>query len=496
VAKWGGALMVAWSRYAAIVALLALSSGVRAGDGDLDPGFNGSGEASAFAGTTSGGNVQVLGQPDGQVVLIGILATGPTLAGSLGITRLHADGSIDTSFGANGKATVDAPSGGGLYRAYGALDASGRIVAGGTLDFGDHSAMFVMRLTAGGQLDSTFNHTGTLVINRTFVTAQGDTVAGIGVFSDLVAADDTILVAGSMQDQYGKFNARDLAVVPLHADGSYSTDVTVGNGAFFFGSISDIARCFRSQLSGGNGYDSAVAMVRRRFPASGTELTAVAANAFSAGNVPGFGAVIELDGSLHTIGSFGISGVSEFNFAAGGTTQVKAIALDDSNRVLVAGSDTSSAHFNLGVGRILTTGYYDTSFNGTGRLTINFDESGGTFYSEGEALLAQSDGRVLVGAQVYSAAVDGHVQFGLVRLAAGGTADTTFTSGTSITGAHKYIFSSSNDFANTASFTQGEKVLLSGIVDQPSNTFGVLRTTNDHIFGDGAEIAAYLPRTP
>ena len=480
-----------------MVALLALSSGVRAGDGDLDPSFNGSGEASAFGGTTAGGNVQVLGQPDGKVVLIGILSTGPTSAGSLGVTRLHADGSIDTSFGTNGQAVIDAPGGGGLYSAYGALDAYGRIVAGGTLDFGDHSVMFVTRLTAGGQLDSTFNHTGTLAINRAFVTAQGDTLSAIGVYSDpqTGTADDAILVAGSMQDAYGKVNARQLAVVPLHADGSYVTNATIGNGTFFFGALSDIARCYRTALPNGAGYDSAAAIARRWFP-DGSEIVALAGNAFSLGTDPDFGAIVELDNTLHAIGSFGISGVSEFIFAASGTAQVNAITLDDSNRVLVAGTDTSTDHYNLAVARILTTGYYDTSFHGNGRVIINFDESGGTFYSQGEAVLVQHDGSVLVGGQVVSAAVGQKANFSLVRLGAGGVADSTFTNGTTITGAHKYVFSASNDFANTASFTQGEKVLLGGIVGQPSGSFGVLRATNDHIFGDGAEPAAFLPRIP
>src|SRR5512135_74354 len=191
--------MTGGPRSVVLAALLALSCAVRASDGDLDAGFGGSGEASAFAGTIGGGNVQVLAQPDGQVVLIGILSTGPTLAGALGVTRLLADGSIDTSFGTNGQAIIDAPSGGGFYSAHGALDASGRIVAGGTVDFGDHSVMFVARLTAGGQLDSTFNQGGTLAIDRTFITAQGDTVSAIGVFSDLHAGtfEDAILVAGS-----------------------------------------------------------------------------------------------------------------------------------------------------------------------------------------------------------------------------------------------------------------------------------------------------------
>lgn len=478
-----------------MAALLALNCAVRADDGDLDAGFGGTGEVSAFAGTISGGDVQALGQRDGQVVLIGIISTGPTQAGAIGVTRLRADGSIDTSFGTNGQAIVDAPSGGGFYSAYGALDASGRIVAGGTVDFGDHSVMFVARLTGGGQLDSAFHGTGTLAIDRTFVTAQGDTVSSIGVFSDSQTGtfDDAILVAGSMQDSYGKFNARQLAVVPLHADGSYVTNPTIGNGGFFFGALTDIARCYRSALPGGAGYDSAAAIARRWFP-DGSEIVAVAGNAFSSGTVPDFGAVVELDSTLHTIGSFGNSGISEFIFAASGTAQVNAIALDDSNRVLVAGIDTSTAHYNLGVGRILATGYYDTSFNGNGRTVINFDESGNTFYSSGVAILVQHDGRVIVGGQVYPSTFP--VQFSLVRLLAGGTGDPSFTGGTSITGARKYSFSANNDYANSASFTQGEKILLGGIVNQPSDAAGVLRATNDRIFGDGVEPAAYLPRIP
>src|SRR5450432_214858 len=462
-------------------------------DGDLDTSFGGSGEVSAFVGTAGGGDVKVLGQADGGVVLIGT-----TGGGAIGVTRLHADGSTDTSFGVNGKTIVAVPSGGSAYSALGALDAAGRIVAGGTVEFGDHSVMFVMRLTGSAQLDSTFNNSGTLSIARTFVTAQGATVAAIAVFSDpqAASADDSILVAGSMQDQYGPFNARNLAVVPLHADGSYFTSVPVGNDSFFFGGISNIAYCYRTAVSGANGYDSAGSITRRWFPDSSSELIAAGGNAFSSGTVPDFGVVVELDGSLHAVNSFGISGFSHFIFAASGTAQVNALTFDDSNRVLVAGIDTSTNHYNLAVGRIMTDGNYDTSFNGNGRIIINFDEAGETSYSQGETIMVQHDGRLLAGTQVVQSSVGANFQFGLVRLTADGAADPTFTSGTSIAGAHKYAFSAGNDFANSAGFTQGEKILLGGIVDQPNNAFGVLRATTDRIFGDGVEAPAYLPRIP
>ena len=135
-------------------------------DGDLDTSFGGSGEVSAFVGTAGGGDVKVLGQADGGVVLIGT-----TGGGAIGVTRLHADGSTDTSFGVNGKTIVAVPSGGSAYSALGALDAAGRIVAGGTVEFGDHSVMFVMRLTGSGQLARRRQHSARWESRRPGTTA-------------------------------------------------------------------------------------------------------------------------------------------------------------------------------------------------------------------------------------------------------------------------------------------------------------------------------------
>jgi uncharacterized delta-60 repeat protein len=465
---------------------------VFAADGDLDTSFNGTGEASVLSGTAGGGNVQVLAQADGGMVLIGTTSPGF----QIGVTRLHADGSTDSSFGTAGVTIIAPPSGSTPDNVAGALDSEGRIIIGATADFGDHSVIFVARLTGTGQLDSGFHSTGTLSVTRYYVTSQGDRVAGVAVYSDPTAwaARDTILIAGSMQDTFGQFNARDVAVVPLNDNGSYSTDVTVGNRTFYFDPGFDTASYYRASVPGGAGYDSATAITRRWLPGSSSELVAVTGNALSLGNLPNLGFVLELDGSLHPLNSFGASGYSIFYFAASGTAETSAIALDDSARVLVAGTDTSTAHYNLAAARIKTNGFYDTSFNGNGRSIVNFDESAQTFDSQAVAILPQHDGRVLVGAQIEPAT--GNYQFGLVRLTAGGLADPTFTGGTTIVGARKYPFSANNDYPTSMAFTQGEKVLLAGIVNQPNNAYGVLRAANDRIFGDGAEAPAYLPRIP
>ena len=72
-------------------------------DGSLDPTFNGNGTSTVdFGGLADLAQGAAL-QPDGKIVVIGYSQDGEAMA----VARLDADGSLDTTFGAGGKTTVD-----------------------------------------------------------------------------------------------------------------------------------------------------------------------------------------------------------------------------------------------------------------------------------------------------------------------------------------------------------------------------------------------------
>lgn len=151
-----------------------VSGGVLArlnGDGSIDMSFGGDGRVS-IDGSVSGVSVQ----PDGRILFAG----GPD-DGEFQITRLKGDGSVDDSFGVNGTASVGF-AGSYSYAATLLVQPDGKILAGGytTPDAEAGSDFALARLTANGLVDSSFG-SGSLV---SLDFGDNDAVLDLGLYPD------------------------------------------------------------------------------------------------------------------------------------------------------------------------------------------------------------------------------------------------------------------------------------------------------------------------
>ena len=186
-------------------------------DGTLDNSFDGDGVATAdFGANAWGKDVEI--QSDGKYVVGGWLDTQPQADDQLdfAIARFNTNGSLDTSFGTNGK-TVFTGTGGEATFAYGLeIQSDGKILLGGTTkdpDFATNTRTYagVARVTPSGAPDTTFGPAGI----RQF-TIPG-TPVGTSKIQDLeLAADGSILLGGYPQAGTA---ATDFAVVKLQGDG-------------------------------------------------------------------------------------------------------------------------------------------------------------------------------------------------------------------------------------------------------------------------------------
>ncbi len=160
--------------------------------GGLDTTFGVGGKAQvAFSGTESMAN-SILVQPDGRILLGGYTVNAP-YAKDFALVRLLSNGSIDTSFGVNGKVitTVDSNYSDAITQL--ALQSDGKIVAGGFTSFEVAHKMAVVRYLSNGSIDTTFGTNGINVITDGF-GGQNCSVA--------VQADNKIIVAGGWQGSY------------------------------------------------------------------------------------------------------------------------------------------------------------------------------------------------------------------------------------------------------------------------------------------------------
>jgi len=289
------------------------------GDGTLDTSFGGDGKVTTN--WTSGNDPvsSLLLQPDGKIVVAGGVAhngRNPRLA----VARYEADGTLDATFSGDGKVTTDATAAKDYANAV-ALQADGKILAGGIGQPRHVRGVFeLVRYNANGTLDTTFSGDGALTTN---FTRRDDSVQGIVVLSD------TDIVAGGIAGYGG--NAR-FALARYNADGSREAAFGGGDGKV----TTDITA----------GLDEAWDIVLQP---DGK----VVAGGDAAGRGGRFAAVRYLtDGTLDP--TFGASGKAFVNFTrrddfAYGLTQQTA----DGNLVLAGGSGWGGSNPKFAVARLL-----------------------------------------------------------------------------------------------------------------------------------------------
>jgi uncharacterized delta-60 repeat protein len=196
-------------------------------DGSLDLSFGGDGKV--FTNLSPGrdwvGGMEV--QPDGKIVVAG---RSGGLGGMIALARYNPNGTLDTTFSGNGWVATNFTTGDEF--AFGmALQADGKIVATGRAGRAG-GRIAVVRYTADGALDPTFSGDGRVAVDFTPGDDRADHV--------VIQADGKIVAAGTAN--YHSTGAR-FALIRLHdngaldssfsGDGKVTTNLVAGfDGAF------------------------------------------------------------------------------------------------------------------------------------------------------------------------------------------------------------------------------------------------------------------------
>jgi len=396
---------------ATLVALFLVTAPVSASatnNGSLDLTFGTNGKVTTdFGGYEEGHAVTI--QRDGKLLVAGYAAS--QNKDDFALVRYNTDGSLDSAFGNNGLVTTDL---GDYDYGYAMVIASDSkiIVAGYTGS--DNVDFALVRYNSDGSLDTTFDTDGKVT------TDLGSNDYGRAL---AIQADGKIIVAG-----YTGSDNVDFALVRYNSDGSLDTAFdTDGKVTTDFG-----------------GEDNGLALV---IQADGKLLVA----GYAAGqNNDDFALVrYNTDGSLDL--TFDSDGFAINNL--GSNDDGYALAIQGDGKILVAGS--SGPDFALV--RYNTDGSLDTTFSTDGFVINNL---GGNDY--GFALTWQSDGKILVAGASGS-------DFALVRYNSDGNPDTTFGSTGKIT-----TDFSGQDFGAALTIQPDGKLILAGY---SSGNFALARYT-------------------
>jgi uncharacterized delta-60 repeat protein len=188
-------------------------------DGTLDSTFD---EDGRIVTDMTGGEDTITGvalQSDGKIVVAGRLNVFPNTM--FGLARYEADGTLDSTFGEDGKVTTD------FTDAHdGASDvliqSDGRVVAAGFAD----GRFALARYNTDGTLDGSFSGDGKV---RTNFTPLSDGALGVAI-----QATGKIVAAGVARGEGGRFalaryNTDGTLDVSFSADGKVMTNFTAGN---------------------------------------------------------------------------------------------------------------------------------------------------------------------------------------------------------------------------------------------------------------------------
>jgi uncharacterized delta-60 repeat protein/uncharacterized repeat protein (TIGR01451 family) len=174
-----------------IVIAAALSNGTNfdfalaryTADGSLDSSFDSDGIVTTAVGSGDDVATAVAVQPDGKILAAGLFSNGTD--NDIGLVRYNADGSLDTSFGSNGKTTTSISANEDFPSATG-FQEDGKILVAGAINTPSTDDLILIRYNADGSLDTTFGGDG--IVTSDLVSTENYRLA--------IQDDGKILVEG------------------------------------------------------------------------------------------------------------------------------------------------------------------------------------------------------------------------------------------------------------------------------------------------------------
>lgn len=405
----------------AMLLVVFLTTTALAAAGDLDTTFDGDGKlATDF---TAGDDIAaaIAIQADGKIIVAGIASQRFALA------RYEADGSLDATFGGDGRVTTRIARGLQLVNGL-AIQPDGKIVAVGPLyPTGEDARWALARYNSDGSLDTSFSGDGKLTVDLTTRDDSAEDVA--------LQDDGKIVVAGGAGGAGGRFG---LARFETNGD----LDTT-------FGGDGTVVTNFDT----GFDYATAVAVLG--------DGKIVAAGWAGPATSDGYDfAIARFDSAGVLDPAFGNGGKVTTNFTKGNDYAWDMTVQADGKLVLVGTAAGAGGRFALA--RYDDTGALDGDFGGDGKVITNLGV--GSDVATGVAILG--DGSIVAGGWSgpikivpwFGPAASDDFRFAAARYDPTGVLDPTFgVDGTVITD-----FTKGSDYAWDIGVQEDGKVVLAG----------------------------------
>lgn len=391
-----------------------------AAPGDLDTSLNSTGKVFTAIGSGDDTARAVALQPDGKIVAVGHCFNGND--DDFCLVRYLSTGALDTSFGSAGKVTT-AIGDGGDYATAVALQPDGKIVAAGYCSNGTNDDFCLARYLNNGTVDVSFNGTGKVL---TAIGSGTDAARALAL-----QPDGKIVVAGFCESgvRFVFCLARFQSSGPLDASFNGTGTVTTVIGSNF-----SFAFALALQPDG----------------------KIIAAGTCNNGSNNDFCLARYLvDGALDL--SFNGTGWL-LSPIGNGHDDAFAAAVSPDGKIVLAGSCSNGMNNDFCLGRYLSNGAFDTSFNGTGKVFTPIDNSNDLAIG----IVLQPDGKIVT-AGFCSNGNDN--DFCVARYLSHGALDPSFNG----TGKALTAMGSGTDFARALALQPDGKIVVAGYCFGGSN---------------------------
>jgi uncharacterized delta-60 repeat protein len=358
------------------------------------------------------------------------------------VVRYNSNGSLDTSFGVDGKATTDFGASMDVTNAI-AIDSNGKIILAGYSNIEGNYNFAVVRYNIDGTLDTSFSADGKLT---TDIGADDDVARSIAI-----DGNDKIVLSG-----YSYIGGNyDFAAVRYNVDGTLDTSFSAdGKLTTGIGASNDISTSIAIDENG---------------------KIVLAGYAVMSGGAVDFAVVrYNIDGTLDT--SFSADG--KVTTDIGDSDNARAVVIDGNGKIVVAGSSYLASN-DFAVVRYNSNGSLDTSFSTDGILTVDIRATWDDAYS----LAIESNGKIIVAGMSWNTA---NTDIALVRYNSDGLIDSTFgTDGIIIT-----AIGTSSDQANSLAIDNDGKIVVAGVTRNVYDFFAVVRYIAIDSEAEAARVAA------
>ncbi|HZV06503.1 MAG TPA: delta-60 repeat domain-containing protein [Gemmataceae bacterium] len=389
--------------------------------GALDPTFGSGGlVTSSFSSAGEQANSLVI-QPDGKIVAAGYTRTGT--GSDFLVARYNPDGSLDSSFGTGGDTSTDFARGDDAAEAVALQpNTGGKILVAGYAHEKHTNADFALaRYTANGTLDTTFGNNGKVV---TDFAGSADGVEGMAVQSDgkIVVAGNATTASG-IYLALARYNANGSLDTTFGSGGKVLTTIPIPGGGRAAVTIQGDGKIVvvRGTTLGGTNSN----FVAARFNGDGTPDTGFGSKGQVVTDVAGAsidyasGVALQTDGKIVAVGTAVVNNVEQFatvryntdgtldaGFGQGGEvltsvgpyggSDATCVAIQSDGEILVGGhaADATGTAYNFALARYNPDGSLDANYGGAGTGTLTLVGINATAL----AMAIQSDGKaVLVG---------------------------------------------------------------------------------------------------